>query len=507
MNRSWELFAGAGVFALCCAMVFAWSFTSAIFQYGDNCGYMTLAASFAQGHGFTNPSFPNSPHALWWPPGFPAFLAALYAIVGAHWTAMTVMVLLLFFGSVLLFFRMMLRAGERQGDAAAVAVAVLVSSAIHSLSSYLYSETFCTALTLAFFWLWQRWKDKLDVKRVALLSIAAVYIASVRDVCLALPCALSVYLLVTQREDRSVATRWLFALPLIMTAAYLFAVLTIPAVKVGSVAAFFGVHPDFGHPSTGSGPAAATAAAHGVWNQVLRSIRGYAITLFPQALLQTAYASVPMGKAKAAGCLLIALIVAGGWARNWRQYPLINLYVLLYMGVLLVYGAFYVRLLIPITPFLLLYLHAGFRWIVGWLIRSPRAGGWVAGILWLCVIADNAWWTCTTPRRYMPPEYHSAAYQKCVSWIIDHAQPGEAVIADIPSYMYLRRGAYNLPFPPDRSTADELVTYCDTYRVRYIMVAEAPQPLVKAQQRYAAAFMPVFSSGGGPVVLRYDRNR
>ena len=78
-NKNWYF---ALIAALSGVVVLVIPFSFAIFQYGDNCGYMSLGIALAQGKGFVDPALPGSYHFLWWPPGFPLFIAFFVKIFG-----------------------------------------------------------------------------------------------------------------------------------------------------------------------------------------------------------------------------------------------------------------------------------------------------------------------------------------------------------------------------------------------------------------------------------------
>ena len=90
--------------AVAAAAVLAFSFTLEIYQYGDNCGYMTLGMSLARGRGFTNLAIPGYTNLLWWPHGFPLFLSLFCATIGPQWAFIKVLIFLLLFLRYILIF-------------------------------------------------------------------------------------------------------------------------------------------------------------------------------------------------------------------------------------------------------------------------------------------------------------------------------------------------------------------------------------------------------------------
>ena len=500
MSLQWKsvLFLGAITLAIG-ILVLRFSFTTAEFQYGDNCGYLTLGMAFAQGQGFSDISVPGHPHFLWWPPGFPLAIALFYSLFGPHWVALKLVIFALLYVSFFLFTAMLLRKGYGARDSAAVLVVVSLSSAIHLLSSYLYSETFFTALTLGFFWLADRWSG-LRRREIIVLSLMTIYICAIRNLGIALPLAFAAYLVMNRQ------TRLWVLLPAGLLACYAAVVLTVPELQVGSFLSFFGIHsaPGYSAGSTATGGTLASFTHRlDAWLHLLpHSLRGYGITLIPQALIQSAYALHSMTKLKAILMGGVTVAVFLGWLQSWKRLPLMNLYVVFYMAILFAYGPLYVRLLTPLAPMLILYLFTGLKtmamfaagMIDGKAIlpqgpssdHRPRIGRrpiltartaliTVLAIAWALVAVDNAWWTFTTPRRYMPPQFGDDAYQRCLSWVKGHARPDDVVVCDIHSWLFLRRGGNNIPYH-FTDVESNLLTFLDFFTARFMVLPPFHDP-------------------------------
>jgi hypothetical protein len=484
---------GAGL-AILAVLVLRFSFSITEHQYGDNCGYLTLGMAFANGLGFSDPSIPSHPHFLWWPPGFPLAIALFYKVFGPQWVLLKLLILILLYCSFFLFAALLLKRSIAFADTAAIIIVVSISSAIHSLSSYLYAETFFTALTLLFFWLFHYWANRLSYAKIVLLSICALYISTIRNIGMALPLALIAYfgMRLKNGHDRP-ARRWA-VLPLLLIGCYAAVVLTVPELKVGSFQEFFGLHPAFQSPvahvgeigRVAPGPLSLFYHRAGSWiAKTPNSLRGYGLTLIPQALIQSAYALHSMTRLKAVLMAAVTLVVLCGWIASWKRFPIINLYAFFYMAILMAYGPLYVRLLTPLAPFLILYLYTGLKTgvmaaadVFG---KRQFAAGKAPGVArvrrifiallavaWALVAFDNAWWTFTTPRRYMPPQFGDQAYQNCLSWVTTHARADEVVVCDVYSWLFLLRGGQNVPY---HFTAVEsnMVTFLDFFKVKYLL--------------------------------------
>ena len=444
------------------------SFTTAIFQYGDSCAYMALAQSFAAGHGFCDPAIPSHPHALWWPPGFPAFLGFAYTIAGNHWQHIALSILIFYYLTVLVF-SLYIQKSNGTPTAIAVASALCVSGSIHLLASTLYSEIFFTASTLLFFIVWERWRHTLSFERLVILAVFSVGIASLRNIGIALPIALSVYLLFEAFKTR--VPTYFGTTVLALLAVYFCCILTIPQLRVGSFESFFG--------SSKNVATAKTATPHepGIFKQptaverIGSTLRGYALTLVPQSVLPSAYDLVKMNKPKAAVAAILTLIICIGWYRSRAKWRLAGLYLLLYMIVCFAYGPLYKRLLIPVVPFFMLYAFLGIEQLCLMLLRrTPILAYSFVTIAWCGLLFDNTLRTITNPRKTMPIVFGDSTYAHCFNWVCKNTKPDQVVVSQIYSYLYLQRGGLSSPFLAADSP-EEIISFLDYFDVKFLMIS------------------------------------
>lgn len=506
-------------------LVLLFSFSYELFQYGDNCGYLTLGMSFAQGKGFTDISIPGNPHFLWWPPGFPLFVTLFYTALGAHWVILKLLIFGLLYVGFAGFATIVKKRENDTLKAGAVLLLLSLSAPVHLLSSYLYSEAFFLAVSLFFFVLWHRWRDELNGGKVFLLSFTALYVGAIRNAGIALPLALGIYLLLPRPLNRTTVPRRYGLLPLVLLAAYVWIVMSVPALQVESFQSFFGrgtvparVLPLGAPSSVSENTGAATSQAVRVLGpaaaKLARSVRGYVLTLVPQTIAQSSYELAPMSKIKAAFMAVLSMIVLIGWLGTWRRYMLLNLYASIYFGVLLLYGPMYVRLLVPLVPAIVLYCYSGLAWLAGRLIPNRKARTAVVAGLWLLLIVDNAAWTFTNPRKYMTVHFGDEKYQQCIEWVIDNANENDVVVSQIHSYMFLRRGKYNIPYH-FTSVPNEIITFLDFWDARYLMISPFYQrprytymsTVREAIARYPERFRTVFGDVGESAVVEYVRGQ
>lgn len=455
----------SGVFFLLC------SFSFDIFQYGDNCGYMTLGIAFAEGKGFIDPALPGSHHFLWWPPGFPLFIALFYKVLGAQWNVLKILIIVILYTSFTLYAINLYNREKKLIKALSIHLALCFSSGIHLLSSYLYSETFFIACSLIFFFIWYKWKVNLTPWKIAILSTFAVYIGSIRLIGMSLPVALILYLLIFTGGKKQL--KWYSLMPCILLISYIIISLFVPAWKVDSFRSAAGLKSQFKSIITGAytgEPVTLSFTLSRYINKASQFIRGYGLSLIPQALIRSTYDLYAMNKLKAALMAIVTAVIFTGWCITFRNNRLMNLYVFFFMLVLFIYGPHYVRLTVPIIPFLFLYFYSGLEVIIKFLIKKEHITIVVLTVLWVGVISDNVLRTFTDPHRTMPPQFGDNKFQACLEWVANNAKPKEVVVSQVHSYLYLKRGQYCIPYFGVKA-ANEFITYLDENNVKYIVVS------------------------------------
>lgn len=491
--------------AMSAVLILLFSFSFDIFQYGDNCGYMTLGIAFANGEGFTDAALPGSPHFLWWPPGFPLFIALFYKIIGPQWQVLKLLIFIMLYVSFALYAQVIYEQEKKYVKTAAILLALCFSSGVRLLSSYLYSEIFYIICSLIFFFVWYKWKDRLTSGKIVLLSLFAIYISSVRLIGMSLPVALAFYLLFFTKGNK--LSKRYSIIPIILLAIYIYVTIFVSPFKVDSFHATIGLNPQFSSAITGTYTGDQITTTHVIShyaNMLTRSLRGYGFTLIPQALIRNAYDMFEMNKLKAVIMAIVTSFVIIGWYVTLRKNRLMNIYVLLYMSVLFVHGPLYVRLVVPIIPFLFLYFYNGLERVVSIIIKKEHIAAGVLIVLWAGVVFDNAFLSFTDPYRTMPPQFGDNGYQECIEWIVDNTREEEVVVSQVNSYLFLRRGKYCLPYF-GAETLNEIITYLDIYKVKYLIISPFysrshyayMEYVIKIVEEYPEGFKRVFEGENG----------
>ena len=199
-------------------------------------------------------------------------------------------------------------------------------------------------------------------------------------------------------------------------------------------------------------------------------IRGYGLTLIPQSMVRTLYDCYPMNKIKAVVMAIITCMVIAGWFLAWRKNRLLNIYIFLYMVILCAYRPLYVRLLVPIIPFLFLYLFLGIEWVIFTMVKSKKSAMIIFNIVWSLVIIDNVYLSFTNPQKTMPAQFGDKGYQDCIEWVVKNSKPDQVIVSQVSSYLFLRRGKYSIPYFGAK-TSNEILSYLDIYKVKYLIIS------------------------------------
>lgn len=449
--------------ALLCGTMLRTTFTDRIFQNGDNLGYMILGTSLSHGTGFSDISRPEHPQMLWWPPGWPAAIGLFHLLAGPNWLALKMLVFILFFAATAWWGLILLARNSGSVAALCVTAALALSGTVHLVSSYLYSETWFLIVLIGFFGLWQHWEHRLSTLKIVVLGLLAVYTGSVRIVGMVLPAVLSFELLLSNRKQRRYLP-YAWIIPLTMLVMYSAVISLVPALKVGSFLAFF-AHASR-PPSPTAGPALVSIARLG------HSVSGYFFSLIPHSLVPTTYQWHKMDRAKLVWTGLVTLVTGWGILKLFVRYRLESLFTLGVGAILASYGALYTRLLIPVLPFLFLFLFAGIEDMTNRLRIDRRIRGALLAVIWIWVLTDNGLASCVHPRRNMQPEFGDSSCQACIEWTIKNVPRDKTMLSQICWYLYLTRGGNNVNFDQERmSNVEQTLAFLDSCKIDYIMIS------------------------------------
>lgn len=345
---------------------------------GDNAAYVSLAGSLASDGSYVEAWHPGAPAHTKYPPLYPAVLAVMMLLGASTWGTFKAASILLTGLAVAACFLMVRRAWSPR---AAVAVAALfaIAPALLFSAQWILADPLFVVLTLTCLWLLTPHPDVSG--RSLLLGLAAAMAAYfTRSAGLPLLVAVAVWLALQRRWKPLAAFVGVLAVPGLLW-----------QLRAGAdyVSEFWLVNPyapDLGR----AGPIELlTRVAENLWT--------YTTDYVPAGL--TGLDGVPAG---AVGVLVAALVFAG-WLRRVRAGPgVIEIFLVLYTGLIVAWPAAWSgdRFALPVFPLLLLYAgESAALMLRRWLSRYPdatwsrwsvRAAAVAAAALFL-VPAGNVW--------------------------------------------------------------------------------------------------------------------
>jgi len=434
-------------------------------SYEDDAHYIVLAESLATGRGYMLINYPQPMPEQAFPPGWPLMLAPVVALFPGNYAVLKLFSCLLWLGSlslVYLLFRDRLRSPSLPALLALTAVNPLLVGAgtmVMSEAPYL----FFSLLTLVAFHSWERragQKDGLTPWLLALMAFAAVWTQMIRTVGLSIMAAILLHLILTRRY-RSAA---------IVTVIYFLAL--VPQFMLNS--------------ASGGSVVSAGYQAQVFEGGLDAKLKGACVTALQYADTMLANTLVPIFgpviqqglRGRGLGLLLPAinvltvLLLAYGMIGCIRLFPLEVTYALCYSVSILsfwnpVVGSAQTRFLIPIIPFLSLFLIVGTENILsGWPERMRRARSALLRLSVTCLLVLSL---ARNLQDWLDPVRNRITDLSAgSSWIRENAEPDSLVMAPdpIPTYLYARR--LTIPFPAE---CDQVHTYLRTNGVDYVLAA------------------------------------
>ena len=442
------------------------SASPAIHTGGDNAAYVSLANSLASDGSYVESWHPGAPPHTKYPPLYPAVLALMMLLGAKTWGAFKAVSVLSTGLAVAACFLMVRRA---RGPRAAVAVSALfaVAPAVLFSAQWILADPLFMVLTLTCLWLLT---PGPDVSRSSLLLGLAAALAAyfTRSAGLPLLVAVVVWLALQKRWKPMAAFAGVFAVP---------GLLWQLRASADYVSEFWLVNPyvpDLGR----AGPVELVArVAENLWT--------YTTDHVPAGL--TGLDGMP---AAVVG-LLVAALALRGWMRRVRAGPgVMEIFLLLYVGLVLVWPAAWSgdRFALPVFPLLLLYAgESAALMLRRWPARDPDAARspWPARAVVVAVAAvflipaGRVWYQraeragqCRAVLGSVGPmgctlrtvsEFHMMAL-----WAGGNLPEGSVVFSRKPRLFHVFSGLTSVTFP---FTTDgrSLLVQADSMRVGYLV--------------------------------------
>ena len=487
----WARWAPIGLF-LFGLTVGALFFEPELSSWGDNARHVVLANSLADGRGMREINHPAAPLHMITPPGLPLMLAPLVAVDGDGILAMKLLVLLLFAASGPLLFWL---AKDRLGDRWALVAAVTLltnASAIH-FSHLIMQEVPYIFFTLGAALLFQRSEAARGTAAALLLTAAAlvaVWSNEVRTVGVSLLVGMAMCLLVNRRWRR------LLGFLVVSFAARTGAGLLSSGDSLSIVQFLFQVDPY--NPEYGSLTLSQLAY------QSARDFWLYLTDVLPQVVLGS-----DLGWA---GALVVLVPLTIGLLGGLRRREMAVFYFGGFLSLLALWPSVWRvnRLILPLLPFILLYLFGGLRWLQKRLGRWLPAGrrinvALVAGFA-AAVIACNL--GAAVQRATKAPDQRWVNYYGVSTWLGKNVTGNAVVMCRKPYLTYLLSNLNTVRIPAV-ADAEEFDAYLQQVGVTHVVVdtlglGTTDEYLVPHLVTHLEAFRPLIQTEW-PAVTAFQR--
>jgi hypothetical protein len=435
-------------------------------SFSDDAHYIVLAQSLVTGQGFRLINFPNAPVEWAFPPGWPLLLTPITAMFPGNYEALKLFSFALWLASIPLIYLLFRKRLASPYLEITIAI-VVINRGIVGISTMVMSEAsflFFSLLTLNLFEWWEARRGRLHNLAYWLVLFAftatAVYAQMIRTVGLSLVLTLVAYLMLSRRWREALATCGLTALLLL---------------------------PQFWFNSAHGGSLISPGYENQVLNsslftkveQVLTNLQYYTGGMITHLLIPilgptvtTSFQSLGLGIVPLLFNWLILALIAIGLILSLRDFRLGVLYVAFYfLGILAFWnpqvGSAQTRFLIPIAPFLALFLMRG----IVWSVRRAATGNerrvlvvtaQVAALIFLVVVMRHVqeW---RNPMSERIPDLSAGS-----AWIAQHAPPQAVVMTKdpVPRYLYMRRQSVKYPAPDE-----DIEQYLRVNGVDYVLVS------------------------------------
>ena len=447
------------------ALVVVWtSFNPTPHAGGDNSGYVALAHGLLTGQGYTDVFDPaRLPHTKY-PHVFPAFLAVLMALGARTWAALKLSAAI---PTVLTAALTFLWAKRRLTsiESFAVALLVVVSAGFVYYSQWILSDPLFVAFTMLALWAFDVADEEDSRAGWVVLGVLATGLAFFTR-------SAGLPLVVAALGWLALRRRWL---ALGASAVALGVPMGLWALRGrGEGVAQYGTEFWMVDPYQ---PALGTIGPLGLLPRVLENLQAYVLQHGPAGVIG----------AGRPGVALLGVVLTGAALGGWlvtvrRRFGVADLFVPLYVGLLLLWPAVWGgdRFALPLYPLLFLYAGVALHFLRIWL--PPFAGGGVAAVAFLVVFlpAAGTWLDgaegrrrCETVARRSGPW---ACYGPNIGYFVDAATwsatglpPGAAVFTRKPRHFYLMSGHPSRTFPFVGEAAEHLAL-ADALGVRYVLL-------------------------------------
>ncbi len=467
---------------------------------GDNAVYLALGRSILDG-GYSDVYDPVAPLHAHFPPGYPLIVAAALGIGLKPWVGLKAVIVAFSAAAVALTY-LWIRRRRRPDLALGVALLVTISPGVLALSHWELSDVPGWALTTAALLAWER-LPRGRTGRAALAAALTACAYLTRSAGLPLLIAALAWL-VLRRRWRQLAVYAAVVLPPVLAWG------AWTRAQVGYVSLITS--------ASAYAPDQGTIGASGLLSRMWENAGLYAGRFLPTLLGGTA---TPL---LAVLAVLVVLLAVYGWIRRLRRPGVAELWVPLYVGMLLVWNPEWAgdRLLLPLFPTLLMYAGDGVARLarLGLGTRRPAVPALAAGVLALVALPGDV--AAARLGTFCTRQHAAGVEYACLEpdWQEFFAQaeyarealpPGSVVLSRKPALFWSASGVPGRTYPLSREPA-EFFRAARAAGARYVLLDRLDEVseayLTPILIRRPAAFCIVHTLGGSTLMgIRPDAER
>lgn len=449
---------------------FLFIFDPVLFQNGDNCGYMNLAIQFSKNLNFLDPCLPYETSLLWWPPGYAIYLSIFQKLFPYLWTIPKVFTSLLFFFSTYYLIKTLYKNSRKIIEPSLLIIIISLSSTIHLISSYLYSELLFTSLLSIFISLLIRKEKELTLITILFLSLYSIVLFSIRLIGISIPIGFSIYLIIKMEGKKKL----LFLIPIVILFSFILLFLFHPNLTVLSLRRVFGLSIPSSHYSPGlQNPLGIIETLKLMIFNLVLSIKGYFFTLYPQSSFRFFYSLYSMNYLKMFLTGSVSILIITGIIHIRKTFLPIVLIYISFSLFLLLYGPLYVRLLVPLVPITLFLIIQGLNYFFNsFFPKLVLFRKFTIFIYFLLLIVDNLYLSCINPHLHMPPKFGNSSYQTCIQWVMVNVNENNTVCSQVDKYLNILRKDTGFSIPFRKMESDKsFINYLNENSVDYIIIS------------------------------------
>jgi hypothetical protein len=424
---------------------------------GDDAWYALLGRTLSRGGGFLQPNTPTPGQLPYLPPGFPLLLAPLWYIAPVFPTnilvlkALSVAAMFATGGLTYAYCRAHCTEWPRQLSLIVAVAIALVPSLVFLTTSTLMSDCVFLVVQLATLVALERWPTRSGT---AVAGVGAAVAMLMRSVGVAVPVGAVVYLSLTRQWRRAAILTAMVVVSLTPWQIYASRHAAVNA-EMGNGETLLSYRRVFWQRWAGdakAGTATYRDLAPRIGRNMIDLVARDAVALVAPSLLRGAHQSGlevlgvgsfgmqgPMGNG--AGTMIVSavlfLLMAAGWARAvQRRFSLAEIVVPLSLALIVAWPFWTFRFVLPLAPFLLVYLVDGLRAVTPAASAVPALA--MLGVVGLSLF-DHGEYLARARTRQPDWFVYAEDTDAVFAWLQQH--PTDGVIATSnPALVYLRTG-------------------------------------------------------------------